>query len=222
MRSAELRKDARRSGFATHFAQSERQALCDLLLEVGADAPTLCSGWSTSDLAAHLVVRERRPDALPGNIVAALAAHAEKVRVAARDQRGWDELVALIRSGPPAPLRLVDEPFNTVEFFVHHEDVRRASPGWEPRAIEPEEDEALWGRLKVMGRLLTRRSPVGVAGESPGFGYMAMKAGSPLVVLRGAPGELVLAAFGRASHADVEFEGDDLSIERLKHASLGV
>ncbi|HEX4865254.1 MAG TPA: TIGR03085 family metal-binding protein [Acidimicrobiales bacterium] len=222
MRSAELRKEGRRVGSSTHFAQAERRALCDLLLEVGPDAPTLCSGWTTSDLAAHLVVRERRPDALPGNVVSALAAHTEKVRVSARDHRGWDDLVALIRSGPPSPLRLVDEPFNTVEYFVHHEDVRRASTGWEPRAIEPEEDEALWGRLKVMGRLLTRRSPVGVAGESPGFGYMTMKAGSPLVALRGAPGELILAAFGRGSHADVEFEGDDLSIERLRHASLGV
>ena len=222
MRSAELRKDARRGGPATHFAQSERHALCDLLLEVGPDAPTLCSAWSTSDLAAHLVVRERRPDSLPGHVVSALAAHSEKVRVAARDRRGWEELVGLIRSGPPAPLRLVDEPFNTVEFFVHHEDVRRATPRWEPRAIDPEEHEALWGRLNVMGRLLTRRSPVGVVGESPGFGYMPMKAGSPLVVLRGAPAELVLAVFGRASHAEIEFEGDDLSIERLKHASLGV
>ena len=222
MRSAELRKDSRRIRSTTHFAQAERQALCDLLTEVGPDAPTLCSGWTTSDLAAHLVVRERRPDSLPRNVVSSLAAHAEKVRLSARDHRGWDDLVGLIRSGPPAPLRLVDEPFNTVEFFVHHEDVRRASSGWEPRKIDPEHEEALWGRLKVMGRLLTRKSPVGVAGESPGFGYMTMKVGSPLVVLRGSPGELVLATFGRSSHADVEFEGDELSVERLKHASLGV
>lgn len=205
-----------------HFAQAERQALCDLLLDVGPDAPTLCSGWSTSDLAAHLVVRERRPDALPGNVLSALAAHSEKVRVSALQGHGWEELVSLIRSGPPAPLRLVDEPFNTVEFFVHHEDVRRAFSGWQPRELEPEEDEALWGRLKVMGRLLTRKSPVGVAGEAPGFGYMSLKGGSPLVVLRGSPGELVLATFGRGAHARVVYEGDDLSVERLKHANLGV
>jgi uncharacterized protein (TIGR03085 family) len=222
VRSAEARKDGHRLAGGTHFARDERLALCDLLMEVGPDAPTLCAGWTTSDLAAHLVVRERRPDALPGNIVSALAAHTEKVRVSARDHRGWDELVDLIRSGPPAPLRPVDEPFNTVEFFVHHEDVRRASPGWEPRDIDPAEHEALWGRLKVMGRLLTRKAPVGVAGEAPGFGYLPMKNGSPLVVLRGSPAELVLSVFGRAAHSVVEFEGDDVSIERLKQAHLGV
>lgn len=222
MRSAELRRETRQAGGSTRFAQAERHALCDLLLEVGPDAPTLCEGWTASDLAAHLVVRERRPDALPGNVVSALAGHTEKVRVSARDERGWEELVALIRSGPPAPLRLVDEPFNTVEFFVHHEDVRRAAPGWKPRQLDPAEDEALWGRLNVMGRVLTRKSPIGVAGESPGFGCVTLRTGSPLVVLRGAPGELVLAAFGRMAHADVEFEGDELSIERLRHANLGV
>ncbi|HEX6394087.1 MAG TPA: TIGR03085 family metal-binding protein [Acidimicrobiales bacterium] len=222
MRSAELRVEANRIPQVGHFAQAERQALCDLFIEVGPDAPTLCSGWSTSDLAAHLVVRERRPDSLPGNVLSALSGHSEKVRVSALHGHGWDELVSLIRSGPPAPLRLVDEPFNTVEFFVHHEDVRRATSGWEPRKVEPEQDEALWGRLKVMGRLLTRKSPVGVAGESPGFGYMSLKGGAPLVVLRGSPGELVLAAFGRGAHARVVYEGDDLSVERLKHTSLGV
>ena len=242
VRSAELRADARtpgharigqartgqartgqaRTGQATHFAQAERQALCDLLAEVGPEAPTLCAGWTTADLAAHLLVRERRPDALPGNVFSALSGHTEKVRVSAREAHDWQELVSLIRSGPPAPLRLVDEPFNTVEYFVHHEDVRRATPSWEPRKIEAEEDEALWGRLKVMGRLLSRKSPVGVAGESPGFGYLQMRGGSPLVVLRGSPGELVMAASGRGSHAQVNYEGDELSVERLKHANLGV
>ena len=100
--------------------------------------------------------------------------------------------------------------------------MRRAVPGWEPRKLYSEEDEALWGRLKVMGRLLTRKSPVGVAGASSGFGYMSLKGGSPLVLLRGSPGELVLAAFGRGAQALVVYEGDDLSVERLKHAALGV
>jgi hypothetical protein len=36
----------------------ERLELCDLLLELGPDAPTLCEGWTTADLAAHLVLRE--------------------------------------------------------------------------------------------------------------------------------------------------------------------
>ena len=50
----------------TRHARAERASLCDLLAEVGPDAPTLCEGWTTALLAAHLVVRERRPDGGPG------------------------------------------------------------------------------------------------------------------------------------------------------------
>ena len=50
-------------------AQRERSALVDTLRAVGPDAPTLCDGWKTRDLAAHLVVRERRLDATPGIMV---------------------------------------------------------------------------------------------------------------------------------------------------------
>lgn len=206
----------------THFAQDERHRLCDLLLEVGPGAPTLCEGWSTADLAAHLVTRERRPDSLAGNVVGPLSAYTEKVRVSTRERRGWEELVSWLRSGPPAPLRLVDEPFNMIEFFVHHEDILRATPRWEPRKLGGEMDGALWARLKVIGRVLARKSPVGVAIEASGCGHASLKGGSPLVTLRGAPGELVLTAFGRGEHADVEYDGDEVSVERLKHAGLGL
>ena len=46
----------------THtVAAAERHDLCDTFLEVGPEAPTLCSPWRTRDLAAHLVLREHRP-----------------------------------------------------------------------------------------------------------------------------------------------------------------
>jgi uncharacterized protein (TIGR03085 family) len=82
------------------LAQRERQTLCDLFVELGADAPTLCEGWQTADLAAHLVVRERRPDSGPGLVWPPLAGHTEKVRQAARNRASWDELVATVRPGP--------------------------------------------------------------------------------------------------------------------------
>ena len=55
-------------------ASDERAALCDLLDELGPDQPTLCEGWQTRDLAAHLVVREHRLDAAPGILLPAIAA----------------------------------------------------------------------------------------------------------------------------------------------------
>src|SRR3954471_19789461 len=55
------------------WAQVERARLCDLLDEVGPDAPTLCAGWNTGDLAAHLVVRENSLLGGAGILVPALA-----------------------------------------------------------------------------------------------------------------------------------------------------
>ena len=46
----------------TGHAARERQALCDTLERVGPAAPTLCDPWSSAELAAHLVIRDSRPD----------------------------------------------------------------------------------------------------------------------------------------------------------------
>ena len=105
-------------------ARIERAALCNLFTDIGPNAPTLCEGWTTRDLAAHLIVREHRPDAAIGLVASPLAAYGEKVRLATA-ARSWDELVAEVRAGPPvwSPMRiaLLDRATNTVEFFVHHE-----------------------------------------------------------------------------------------------------
>ncbi|MGH9054414.1 MAG: TIGR03085 family metal-binding protein [Acidimicrobiales bacterium] len=206
----------------TTFAQDERHALCDLFLEVGPDASTLCEGWTTLDLAAHLVIRERRPDALLGHVLPPLAAYTEQVRMATRHGRTWAELVALVRNGPPAPLRMVDEAVNVVEFFVHHEDVRRAGATWEPRSLDPREDSVIWSRLKRLGRVLARRAPTGLAVKAPGYGRALLRGGHPVVTAVGAPGELALFAFGRGAHSRVDYEGDQISVERVRHARLGL
>ena len=112
----------------THLARLERESLCDTFVDVGPDAPTLCSPWTTADLAAHLVVRERRPDLAPGIWIPPLAGRLEDGQ-ADYAAKPWPELVDLVRSGPPswAPTQLasVDDAVNFVEFFIHHEDVLR-------------------------------------------------------------------------------------------------
>ena len=87
------------------LAQSERGVLCDLFTDLGPEAPTLCAGWTTADLAAHLVARERRPDSGPGLVWPPLAGHTDKVRRSIRDRTPWVELVATVRRGPPVLLR---------------------------------------------------------------------------------------------------------------------
>jgi len=166
-----------------HYAQHERQALCDLFAEVGPAAPTLCAGWATADLAAHLVLRERRPDAAGGILLPVLARRTERVQRKIRDANDWPDLVRLVRSGPPALLRPLDEVMNTVEYFVHHEDVRRGEGAAAPRTLEPGLEGALWGRLGSMSKLLLRRAPAGLVLDAPGYGRRVARRGSPEVTV---------------------------------------
>ena len=60
------------------FAQKERERLAELFLQVGPDAPTLNEGWTTQDLAIHLLVRESKPAAAPGIFIDALSGLTDK------------------------------------------------------------------------------------------------------------------------------------------------
>ena len=83
------------------YSLEERLALCALLDKTGPDAPTLCEGWTTGDLAAHLVLRERRPDAAGGVIGGPLAGYTARVQQRIRARTPFGDLVRMIRSGPP-------------------------------------------------------------------------------------------------------------------------
>jgi uncharacterized protein (TIGR03085 family) len=208
------------------YAREERTALCALLDEAGPDAPTLCAGWRTRDLAAHLVTRERRPDAAAGVAGGPLAGHTRRVQAAAAGRVPYPRLVELIRDGPPAisVFRLpgMDARANTVEFFVHHEDVRRASPGWEPRPVSRTVADLLWQRLRI-ARLLMRRVPVGVElvrddlPTNPAREQVRImaRARTPVVTVTGHPAELTLWALGRVTAAKVKLEGGAADVRRL-------
>jgi uncharacterized protein (TIGR03085 family) len=207
-------------------ARRERLALCDLMLEVGPDAPTLCGDWTTRDLAAHLVMRERRPDAAAGIMISAMADHAEKVQhdIAAAE---WTELVERVRSGPPmwSPARLaaVDKIINTVEFFVHHEDVRRAGEAWEQRELDTELEHRLYWALSKMGKRLVKSSEVGIVLQpTGGRAPITLKEASPSVTVAGPVGELVMFVYGRQAKSDVDLAGDDAAVEAVRTASFGV
>ena len=200
-------------------AQAERGVLCDLFEELGPEARTLCEGWTTRDLAAHLVVRERRPDSGPGLVWPPLAGYTDRVRVAARDRMTWPELIESVRCGPPALLRPFDPAMNTVEYFIHVEDVRRAQPEWEPRPLAPSLSDALWKRAGAAG--MAKRIEATVELTSPGRPPKVAGHG-PEVTIAGEPGEHVLFGAGRQGVARVELTGDDHLVERLRSASLGI
>lgn len=211
----------------TRHAQSERHALCDELDRLGPEADTIDEGWRAKDLAAHLLIRETRPDLMAGLFIPALAGRTDRgmSAVAAGD---FGALVQKIRSGPPVwnPMAIpaVDEKANLTEFFVHFEDLRRAQPDWTPRNLSTELQQALWAALKSASKLLLRKAPTGVVLIANGLGRHAAKApgAGGTVVVRGPVGELVLFAFGRERVAQVTFEGDDDDVAALRGANFGV
>jgi len=112
----------------------------------------------------------------------------------------------------------VDDAANTVEFFVHTEDVRRAN-GMDPRPVDMALEQWIWKRLRRQARLSFRRVPAKVrlvptVGDPTEVG----KAG-PAVEVRGRPTELLLLAYNRKDAADVEVTGDKTS---LWSAKLGI
>lgn len=206
-------------------AQSERHALCNLLLEVGPDAPTLCEGWTTRDLAAHIIVRESRPDAAGGILIKPLAAYGEKVRQGVA-QREWKSLVEAIRNGPPrlSPMRLsfLDRLTNTVEFFVHLEDVRRAQPNWAPRPLIDDLESQLRTSITQGAKLMARKSPCGLILQIVQGSSIVAKKGDPAVTVTGEVGELIMFVYGRQDHARVDISGPDDLVQAVRSTSFGV
>ena len=206
-------------------ATLERRRFADELLAVGPDAPTLCEGWDARDLAAHVVLRDRRPDASVGVVVPALSGYTESVqsKLAGRD---YGELVEQVRSGPhvwsPTRLDAIDRLANTAEFFVHLEDVRRAQPDWDVRPIDDDLADDVHRTLRRAAKLFVRRSPVGVVLEpDDGRASILAKRWEPEVRVRGPVGELMLFVYGRGERARVELEGDADAVARLREAPFG-
>ncbi|MGC5051947.1 TIGR03085 family metal-binding protein [Micromonospora sp. DT48] len=206
------------------YARSERAALVESMAAVGPDAPTLNAGWTTRDLAAHLVVRERRPDGAVGIFVPPLSGYAERVRrqVAAGD---WADLLDQVRRPPlwsPVSNPLTDELANTLEFFVHHEDVRRAQADWQPRELPDGLERALWRRVSVLGRLALRRFPARLLIQAPQHGELTTGRGGETLRLVGTPGELAMFLSGRQRVARTRLDGPTELADRLRNANLAL
>jgi uncharacterized protein (TIGR03085 family) len=202
-----------------------RAQLAQALTDAGPDAPTLCEGWQSRHLAAHVVLREHSPLAGAGLVVPALAARTERaieqLADTARSEEGYRDLVARVASEPAAwsPLSWAGEQVNLVEYFVHTEDVRRGGGPVPPLALEPEHAEALWRSLVRGASMFYRRVPAGIILVRPdGVRRRVRRApsGHGTVVIRGAVGELLLHSFGRGAAADVGIEGAPGDVEALR------
>ena len=209
------------------LVRRERHALCQTALAVGPDAPTLCGDWSARELVAHLLVRENSALGAAGIAFSPMSGLTE--RAMARAARApYAAMVEKLHDPGLTPYRLpgVERLTNTLEYFVHHEDLRRAQPGWEPRALPLEDEDELWKLIKGAARLATRKVDVPVVirrsvwDDLPPESATVRKGADPVVVT-GRPSELVLFFFGRTQLHDVTFEGPPEAVSRLQRADKG-
>ena len=204
----------------------ERERLCELMSELGPEAPTLLAPWTTRDLAAHLVIREHDPRAAPGLVVPGAWGRFAERRRTALTRREYADLVRTIRSGPPRRffrIGWVRRGPNLNECFVHHEDVRRAN-GLRPRTNAAVLDEALWRNVGMAPWFLARRlRGVGLELEWRGTTQVVRaRRGQPTVRLTGLPGELLLYLFGRRGAARVEVSGPREAADTLGRVRFGI
>jgi uncharacterized protein (TIGR03085 family) len=208
------------------IVQRERTAMVEILRALGPDAPTLCEGWTTRDLTSHLVVRERRPDALPGIAGGPLAPYTARVQDRLATSTKWEDLVELFASGPPvfSIFRFLDPVASIHEMFVHHEDVRRAQTDWAPRELDAKTTAAVKRRIAIISRAGMSRSMAAVPARvtlctPDAHPVVAVGNGAPVTVT-GEPLELLLFAFGRNA-VRVEFSGDDDVVKAVRAANRG-
>lgn len=207
------------------LARRERQALCDLAETLDAAAPTLCGDWDLSALLAHLIVRERRPLSAAGIMIPRLAGVTERA-MARESAKGVPAMVKTLRKPPLTPysLPVVERFTQTLEYFVHHEDIRRAQPGWAPRELPAADIDELWELVSRSGGFLGRGLPVPVrlARADRSGASAAFKKGADPVVVTGPVSELVMWVFGRAEVRDVTYDGPADAVRKLEAADRSV
>jgi uncharacterized protein (TIGR03085 family) len=169
------------------------------------------------------VLRERRLDATPGIVLAPLAGYTAKVQDQIVSSTSWEDLLDKVASGPPiySPFKLLDPLVNTTEMFVHHEDVRRAAPGWEPRVLDAETESAVRKPIPMLSRVALTKVPGRLTLRTPDGKTLATVGNGAEVTLTGAPAELLLFAFGRDA-VRIEFSGDDDAVARVRAAKRGL
>jgi uncharacterized protein (TIGR03085 family) len=204
-------------------AQQERALLVTTMREVGPEQPTLCGDWTTRDLAAHLVVREGRLDTAPGILIPALADYTARVQNQVASETDWDALLDKVASGPPtlSPFKLLDAVVNVAEMFIHHEDVRRAVSGWEPRELDAGTTAALARQVPLMARMALSKVPAHLSLRTPEGKTLATVGRGPTVVVTGEPGELLMFVSGR-DEARVTFTGDDDAVRAVRDGRSGL
>lgn len=111
-----------------------------------------------------------------------------------------------------------------IEFFVHHEDVRRAN-GDGPRTDRPDLQDDVWSLLSKMAPLMVRKAGITdlriTLSRADDDDERTVGKGPDEVRLTADPGELVLELYGRHV-AEVAYDGPPAAVERVRAAEFGI
>jgi uncharacterized protein (TIGR03085 family) len=138
--------------------------------------------------------------------------------------KGLSAMVDSVRAGAPLiPWRLpgVRNVFNGLEYFIHHEDVRRAN-GRDPRPAMADLEALSWRMVGYSARRVARRiRPYGLELVLPD-GRRRRYGSGAMATLTGPATELMLYLGGRRSAARVTFSGADDAVAALERTKLAI
>ena len=210
------------------WVKQEQDSLVETFRTTDPDAPTLCEGWNVGRLLAHLTQREH---SLVARIVDSVARKPpgqepglNKLTSQARTPQGYDALIDRFTQGAPrwSPMSWAADRLNFVEYLIHHEDIRRAQPGWRRRHLSDESLDTLWQGLKAQGATLVRPAGVPVVVRRTDSGETAtLASGDDPVELSGPVTEIVFYLFGRDQVRDLAFAGPDDKVAKVRRADFG-
>lgn len=168
-----------------------RQDLVNVLGRVGPGYPTLCEGWNTEHMLAHLILRETRPDVAAGVLLPPLAQRTktktEELAEELSDGQAFSHGLSRFEAARPLIRRVeaVDETTNFLEYLVHREDVLRGSPGAlemnAGREADADEQSAVWRALSRRAGLFAKNYPDGLtmvgtdSDGSPAYGTKVVR-----------------------------------------------
>ena len=114
------------------------------------------AGPGRAPAAAGGQPRRRRGDRAAARAPADRSRHGQAQVPAARSPRSWTR----VRRGPPVwsafGLAGVEPAVNMIEFFVHHEDVLRASSPERRRELSSRDQDEIWSRAGWSGKAFAR------------------------------------------------------------------
>ncbi len=206
--------------------EDERRDLVATFSELGPDHPTLCDGWDTRLLLAHLVRRERSVTEAAARLpVPALVRLGERSLESYAQGRNYAALLRTFGAGSPRWSPISYNPLkqlvNLLEYVVHHEDARRGEGTPTPRVLPADREKDVFDRLRGFAKVTMRSVPVTTQLISTTGGSITVGSGEIAVRVTGAPVELALVAFGRQRAALVDYSGSEADIAAVSGAALG-